>query len=263
MSSPTAQQHHDEVLGALSALVRETGISPERGELVRADRRSEFEYFGLRTPDRRRRVAAGFSFTDEDAASVLAAWDGIWNLADNGDVMSAVLDFYRRRIGSRRWTADDSAKLWLTAVGWIERIDNWAHADDLARLYSSALADQAELVYPTLEERSRSDNEWQRRIAMVSLIHYSGKNAVFLPIEPSLRVLSNCAGDRRETACAPRSLSSGRLRFRFQVLFQQPSCAYASTCRRRLGDHRYRRHWLAERSARCSLPSRRGDKGKR
>lgn len=139
MSSPTAQQHN-EVLGALSALATETGISPERGDLVQADRRSEFEYFGLRTPDRRRRVAAGFSFTDEDAASVLAAWDDIWNLADNGDVMFAAL-----------------------------------------------------------AEWSRSDNEWHRRVAMVSLIHYSGKNAVFMPIEPSLRVLANCAGDRRET----------------------------------------------------------------
>ena len=199
MSSPTAQQHHDEVLGALAALAAETGISPERGELVRADRRSEFEYVGLRTPDRRRRVAAGFSFTNQDSASVLAAWDEIWNLADNGDVMFAALDFYRRRIGSRSWTADDSAELWSTAVGWIERIDNWAHADDLARLYSFALADQPELVFPTLEGWSRSENEWHRRIAMVSLIHYSGKNAVFLPIEPCLSLLVNCVDDRRET----------------------------------------------------------------
>ncbi|MBH0116807.1 DNA alkylation repair protein [Salinibacterium sp. NG253] len=199
MSSPTAQQHHDEVLGALSALAAETGISLERGKLVRADRRSQFEYFGLRTPDRRRRVAAGFSFTGQDSASVLAAWDEIWHLADNGDVMFAALDFYRRRIGSRRWTAADSAEFWSTAVGWIERIDNWAHADDLARLYSFALADQPELVYPTLEEWSRSDNERQRRIAMVSLIHYSGKNAVFMPIEPCLSLLANSVTDRRET----------------------------------------------------------------
>ncbi|MBH0082157.1 DNA alkylation repair protein [Salinibacterium sp. SWN167] len=199
MSSPTAQQHYDEVLGALSAHAAETGISPERGELVRADRRSEFEYFGLRTTDRRRRGAAGFSFTDQDAASVLVAWDEIWNLAANGDVMFAALDFYRRRMGARSWTTTDSAAFWGTAVGWIDRIDNWAHADDLARLYSFALADQPERVYPVLDEWSRSDSEWHRRIAMVSLIHYSGKNAVFLPIDPCLRLLANCVDDRRKT----------------------------------------------------------------
>ncbi|MBH0110096.1 DNA alkylation repair protein [Salinibacterium sp. NG22] len=199
MSSSDTHQHLAEVLGALSALATETGISPERGDLVRADRRSDYEYLGLRTPDRRRRVEAGFSFTDQDSASVLAAWDQIWNLTNNGDVMFAALDFYRRRIGSRSWTADDSAKLWSTTVGWIERIDNWAHADDLARLYSFALADRPELVYPTLEEWSRADSEWQRRIAMVSLIHYSGKNAVFMPIEPCLSLLANCVDDRRET----------------------------------------------------------------
>jgi len=64
---------------------------------------------------------------------------------------------------------------------------------------SIRLADNGDVMFATLDEWSRSDSEWHRRIAIVSLIHYSGKNAVFMPIEPSLRLLANCVDDRRET----------------------------------------------------------------
>ena len=65
------QRHHDEVLDALIAVASNTGIPAELGELVRADRTSSYRYLGLRTPDRRRRVAKGFSFTTATDDSVL------------------------------------------------------------------------------------------------------------------------------------------------------------------------------------------------
>jgi len=93
---------------------------------------------------------------------------------------------------------------WETVQHWIDRIDNWAHADDLARVYSFALeavvSGQGEdLVFPTLEAWSRDDDRWRKRISIVSLIHYSGKNAVFLPPEPVLRLVANCVGDPRDS----------------------------------------------------------------
>ncbi len=40
-------------------------------------------------------------------------------------------------------------------------------------------------------------NEWLRRISLVSLIHYSGKNAVYLPLKKVLPLVSNCLNDER------------------------------------------------------------------
>ncbi len=189
----TIARHHAEVLDALTAVASETGMTG-RGELVRADRRSQYQYLGLRTPDRRRRVAKGFSFTSGSDLDVLETWDGIWNSTDNGDVLFAVLDFYRAR-----GVDDITEDYWQTSAAWIERVDNWAHADDLARLYSYALAGARDDVYPTLEEWSRAESEWRRRVSVVSLIHYSGKNAVFMPVEPCLDLVANCVSDPRDT----------------------------------------------------------------
>ncbi|MEO1056216.1 MAG: DNA alkylation repair protein [Actinomycetota bacterium] len=189
----TIAQCHAEVLDALATVASETGMTG-RGELVRADRRSQYQYLGLRTPDRRRRVARGFSFTSGADQHVLTTWDGIWNDTDNGDVLFAVLDFYLARGVDH--IVDD---FWRTSAGWIDRVDNWAHADDLARLYSYALEADRDGVYPTLEQWSHTESEWRRRVSVVSLIHYSGKNAVFMPIEPCLDLVANCVADPRDT----------------------------------------------------------------
>ena len=50
-------------------------------------------------------------------------------------------------------------------------------------------------VYPQLVTWNRSGDQWMRRISMVSLIHYSGKNAVFMPTEMVLPLVSNCLDD--------------------------------------------------------------------
>ncbi|MEL6892084.1 MAG: DNA alkylation repair protein [Actinomycetota bacterium] len=194
MTTAAARRDHDEVLGALRALATETGVSPQRGERVRADRRSGYHYLGIATAARRRRVAAGFSFTDDTEERVLGSWDGIWNMSDNGDVLFAVLDAYRPKVAK-----EPSLVFWRTAQGWIERIDNWAHADDLARLYSYVLEAHRDDVLPTLTTWSTTQSEWHRRVAVVSLVHYSGTNAVFMPIEPCLALIANCVDDPRRS----------------------------------------------------------------
>jgi 3-methyladenine DNA glycosylase AlkD len=80
---------------------------------------------------------------------------------------------------------------------WSGRVDNWCHSDALSGLYSRILERDLENVYPQLEDWNASENEWLRRISLVSLVHYSGKNAVFLPPEKVLPLVSNCLGDAR------------------------------------------------------------------
>jgi 3-methyladenine DNA glycosylase AlkD len=53
-------------------------------------------------------------------------------------------------------------------------------------------------VYPQLEAWNREADQWLRRISLVSLIHYSGKNAVFMPLDRVLPLVTACLADERE-----------------------------------------------------------------
>ncbi len=181
-----------EVLSALSQVATESGTPADLGARIRSDRRSSFEYLGLRTPDRRHRVKQGFSFTTGSEADVLAGWNEVWTRTSNGDVLFTPLDYYRTR------PVVAVAQFWSTVVTWIDRIDNWAHADDLARVYSRALEASPDTVYPTLLGWSRSEDQWACRISMVSLIRYTGKNAAFMPADAVLGLVANCVTDQRD-----------------------------------------------------------------
>jgi len=191
MSPSEITVFHREVASALRAAAPATA---DVGERVRQDRSSRIEHLGLRTPDRRRLVRAGFSFYDNSESEVLEVWDGIWRAASNADVMFAVLDYYRARV-----TTGLPPGFWPVAASWIDAIDNWAHADDLARLYSWALEANPESVYPQLVEWNAADDQWRRRISLVSLIHYTGKNAVFMPLAQVLPLVEGCLSDDRDT----------------------------------------------------------------
>lgn len=179
---------HDEVVAALEAAAPAGDV----GERIRVDRGSALPHLGLRTPIRRRLVKAGFSFYSRSEVEVLQIWDEIWRTAAYADALSAVLDYYRERL-----PVEVPAAFWPVAVEWIVRVDNWAHADDLSRVYSWALAAHPDVVYPSLVRWNDSEGEWCRRVSIVSLIHYSGRNAVFLPPHKVLPLVDNCLGDPR------------------------------------------------------------------
>lgn len=189
MTSTEIDAAHGEVLAALEAAAPD---DPGFGERIRLDRGSALRHLGLRTPVRRKIVARGFSFSAGSSAERIATWDGIWRRTDCADVMFAVLDDHRDRL---RDGVD--ASFWPRAVDWIDRIDNWAHADDLARVYSWVLAAEPDVVHPQLERWNDDTDEWKRRISLVSLIHYSGKHAVFVEPERVFPLVERCLDDDR------------------------------------------------------------------
>lgn len=146
----------------------------------------------MRTPARRKLVARGFSFTGASVKAVLGDWDTLWWSTDVADVLFLPLDYYRTRVPK-----EVPSGFWRVTEPWIDRIDNWAHADDLARVYSWALADDPAGVYPTLQAWNESTELWRRRISIVSLVHYSGRNAFFMPVDKVIPLLENAVDDDR------------------------------------------------------------------
>ena len=157
------------------------------------DRGSALNYVGIRVPALRRRVREGFSFYDLDPATVLAVWDDLWMGSDWGDVLFAAQEYYGPIVRKR---VDEA--YWPVMKRWIDRVDNWCHSDGLSGTYSRLLEADPASVMPVLERWNKDEALWPRRVSIVSLIHYSGKNAVFLTPDEVLPMVDRCVEDRRQ-----------------------------------------------------------------
>lgn len=187
LSAAKLRAYHREVAEALKALGDDAF-----GKAVQQDRGSQLKHLGLTFPNLRRRVRQGFSFFTLPEAEVLEVWDGLWQTSPYGDVLLAALEFYAPLVRQRA-----SPGLWPVVRKWSARVDNWCHSDALSALYSRLLESNLAEVYSQLVSWNRSEGEWLRRISLVSLIHDTGKNAVFLPPEKVLPLVSNCLDDQR------------------------------------------------------------------
>jgi 3-methyladenine DNA glycosylase AlkD len=166
---------------------------PRLGAAVAKDRGSSIEHLGIRFPALRKRVEEGFSFYDLETDEVLAVWDRLWRTSPFGDVLFAALEYYAPLVRKQV-----SPALWPVVRHWHKRVDNWCHCDGLSSLYSWILASHPDEVYPQLVAWNRAEDQWPRRISLVSLIHYSGKNAVFVPVDRALPLVTACLRDERE-----------------------------------------------------------------
>lgn len=164
---------------------------PGRAEEARNDKKSSLSFLAVRVPAIERVVRKGFSFYARPPDEILAIWNAIWFSSPYFEVLAAAGMYY-----SLQHAKIDPAT-WPTLSTWSQRCDNWAHADQLAGIYSFLLAQGSSGVYGQLEEWNASDNQWLKRISLVSLIHYTGKNAVFLPPEQVFPLVTNCLGDER------------------------------------------------------------------
>jgi 3-methyladenine DNA glycosylase AlkD len=179
---------HDEVVGALKAVG-----NPVRGKAIAADRGSKLLHLGIGFPALRAQVKQGFSFTALPPTQLLEIWDALWKHSPYGDVLFAVLEYYAPLLRKQV-----PAQFWPVARHWAARVDNWCHSDALSGLYSRALEANFDQVYPQLLAWNSADQEWLRRISLTSLIHYTGKNAVFLAPEQMLPLAANCVADHRK-----------------------------------------------------------------
>ncbi len=187
MNRKKFQEYHLEIVKALKAIG-----NPALGAAIQQDRGSQLEHLGIHFPDLRRRIKKGFSFYHLPEDDVLKVWDTLWNTSPYGDVLFAALEYYSPIVRKKV-----NPSLWPVLRQWSERVDNWCHCDGLSAIYSRILETYPKEVYPQLISWNKSENEWLRRISLVSLIHYSGKNAVFLPSEKVLPLVSNCLDDQR------------------------------------------------------------------
>ncbi len=150
--------------------------------------KTSLPFLAVRGPDLNHAVRAGFSFYEKSDDEVLRIWDQVWSQATLRDVMSLPLIYYR-------WKSSElTPKHFSVFKEWMERIENWGHADQLCQLLSILYERHPKLVEPTLRQWNRSMNPWKRRASVVSTIYYASprrtppsRKTVLSLIEPLLR----------------------------------------------------------------------------
>jgi 3-methyladenine DNA glycosylase AlkD len=184
--SMSVSPYHAEVFARLQPLGE-----PERAPLVKNYMKSQLDFLAIKVPVMRAALREPFSFSSRSPNEVLDIWSEIWFSSPYFEVMSAALTSYSRK------HAKIAPDLWPTLARWSSRIENWAHSDELSSIYSYLLAQQPDVVYPQLKAWNASNEQWLRRLSLVSLIHFSGKNAIFLPQEQMMPLVMACMDDKR------------------------------------------------------------------
>lgn len=187
LSNKILQKYHLEVFQAFTAIGNSTF-----GKAVQQDRGSKLEHLGIKFPVLRKRVKQGFSFYELPEDQILEVWDYLWSTSPYGDVLFAALEYYAPIVKK-----EVNPIFWTVMQKWSKRVDNWCHSDGLSAIYSRILESYPEKVYPQMIKWNQSKSEWLRRISLVSLIHYTGKNAIYLPLNKVLPLVSNCLDDDR------------------------------------------------------------------
>ena len=164
---------------------------PSRAAFMKNYMKSQLEFLAIKVPVMRQVVREGFSFYSQSPEEILAIWNAIWFSSSCFEVMSMPLYYYERQ--GRKI----SPAIWPTLSTWSERVENWAHSDDLASIYSELLAQNFDEVYSVLQQWNNAENQWLRRLSMVSLTRPLRKKAVFLPLDKVLPMLENCLDDER------------------------------------------------------------------
>ncbi len=156
----------------------------------KADKDSKLQFLGVTVPTIRREAKLGFSFQTGNLRHDLRHWNEVWSLSHVFEVMCvslAALDLRRKSLSLSDWAALES---------WVSRVENWAHADWLASLISHVAANHPSDILPSLRQWSGSECTWRARVGLVAHIHYTGKNAVYLPLRTVLNAVEASVANR-------------------------------------------------------------------
>jgi len=162
---------------------------PRRSAAARDDKKSRLEFLAIPVPVLKKVATRDFSLSDLPESRKLTVWDHVWWNSPYYEVMAVPLYHYR----SRALRIDPSA---FGVIGkWIERVENWGHCDELAYILSCLTELAPRRLLPYLHELNVSESIWKVRASIVSTVHYSGKNSVYLPPDEVFSLLRRHTGN--------------------------------------------------------------------
>jgi 3-methyladenine DNA glycosylase AlkD len=131
----------------------------------------------------------GFSFSHLPVKEQWKIWDYIWKNSKMYDVLTHSLTWVSTR---QNLDLHEYENLLLT---WVEKIDNWAHSDEMSDFYSQMLEKNSKRFLPIFKKWSQSKKPWLRRQSVVGLLFYSRKRKKYLPVKTILSFIDKQIDD--------------------------------------------------------------------
>lgn len=133
-----------------------------------------FRRLGLRVPEVRAMVAAGYTFHEGMSRSqILSTWHQVFNNTDIYEVACQAIYYYQHKSLTK--------SEFNTVRKWINRCDCWEHSDDLSKIYAQVFEENPDWVMPWYRKWNGSANSWKRRQSVVGLLEYAQKRKSVQP----------------------------------------------------------------------------------
>lgn len=129
---------------------------------------TQLEVWGVKMPVARKIAKQGFSFSHLEMEEQYLYWKYIWMSSENFDVMTQAIFFCDTYIkyAEKKFFFSEMQE-------WLQRVDNWAHSDQLTHYFAALHETMPQIVYPVLKQWNSSDNPWERRQSVLSLLDYA------------------------------------------------------------------------------------------
>lgn len=150
---------------------------------------SKLKYLNLKIPLVRSQFKKGFSFSNRVTEEQWLIWDYVWNRSQIFEVM--LLPSYWA--GSR--PIEEVFAHRKLILKWVDRVDNWAHSDELSAHYARLLEHYPSKIMPVFKTWNTSKEPWLKRQSMVGLLFYSRFRQRTPPIQIMLKFIERHIND--------------------------------------------------------------------
>jgi 3-methyladenine DNA glycosylase AlkD len=177
-------RYHQEIAGALKPYADKTQAVFRKRYM-----NTELDVLGLTVPQQRLVAKQSFSFVRGTERDILRVWDHVWRETNVCEIRSQALLYY----GGRKKTLDLAH--WRVLKTWVDQVDNWAHSDSLADLFSHWHEAHPRSIYTVYEKWIKARHPWKRRAALTGLFYYAAMRRAYPSYENVVALLRQALDD--------------------------------------------------------------------
>ncbi|MBI9036954.1 MAG: DNA alkylation repair protein [Bacteroidales bacterium] len=143
-------------------------------------------------PSQRKLFKERYSFSNKSTDEQLKIWNYIWNSSSDFWIKIQAFLFCESQMKNKEFLINS----WDTIKNWQTQVDNWGHCDGLSKIYTKILELSPSKVLKQLKVWNKSNNQWDKRQSLVSLLYFSRTKKTILDFEIIIQFIDNLLIDK-------------------------------------------------------------------